>query len=868
MRFKILLLCCLLLTGGGITIARGQSLPDTTVSISLKEATLQDAFSAIGERTGIRFDYNPEVVKGKRKLSLEVRDMPLRAVLEQLLRGTGLAYTLIGKGVVIREDGYLGKVTFSGFVKDLRTDERLINASIYLPEGKTGVMSNRYGFYSLEVSSSDTATLLFTYVGYADQVRRLPARRDSQIIITLEQNEERQHIPATIVAPDESLDNVEKNRSSLVSLSSDMLRAAPSSAGGGDVMHAVQMLPGVQAGLEGTPGYSVRGGNTGQNIVLLDEASIYNPSHLFGLVSIFNPMAVKYADFVKGGFPAINGDHISSVLDVSIKDGSSQAVGGSVEAGSIASGIALYGPLAAEKSSWFIAGRRSMIDVWLHPFASDNYFSNYYFYDVNAKMNWRLSGRDRLIVSLYRGMDKNDYSHDASQDAGIGYHTDFGNLALALRWNHLYSRHLFSNTSIIYNHYQQVLSASQQGYFAELYSGIRDMNIRSDLSWYLSAAHKLDMGGDVLYQSLFPAAVSDRASSFNSNFPINPAGVPHKDAWRSAVYLSDDMRWGSHLKVYAGVRLPFYWTPLVEYVDIEPRLSLLYRAGDHSSVKISYSRMHQYIHLVQSYNASFPAEIWLGSSPLAQPESGDEYTAGFFRNFHDNNIQGSIEIYYKAMDHQSLFKGVTSPVIDNSLEDKLIFGKAWSYGSELLLRKTKGRWKGWLAYSYAYSWQQFDSLNQGKKFPFSLDRRHSVSASLSYELDRHWKAFADMVLSGGRAFTLHATRGNNNSGSNDNPLYESEKEDDGTTVPSVQDEANNYRLTPYNRLDLGLSYHKERTVHRRTITSTWTLVVYNVYGRDNTLFAYRTIDPVTQKASVTQTGFLPVIPNLSYKLTF
>lgn len=263
MRFKILLLCCLLLTGGGITIARGQSLPDTTVSISLKEATLQDAFSAIGERTGIRFDYNPEVVKGKRKLSLEVRDMPLRAVLEQLLRGTGLAYTLIGKGVVIREDGYLGKVTFSGFVKDLRTDERLINASIYLPEGKTGVMSNRYGFYSLEVSSSDTATLLFTYVGYADQVRRLPARRDSQIIITLEQNEERQHIPATIVAPDESLDNVEKNRSSLVSLSSDMLRAAPSSAGGGDVMHAVQMLPGVQAGLEGTPGYSVRGGQYG-----------------------------------------------------------------------------------------------------------------------------------------------------------------------------------------------------------------------------------------------------------------------------------------------------------------------------------------------------------------------------------------------------------------------------------------------------------------------------------------------------------------------------------------------------------------------------------------------------------------------------
>lgn len=868
MSSKLFILCCLLMAGVGITIARGQSLPDTTLSLSLKDATLREALSAISERTGIRFDYNPELIREKKKLSFEIRDMPLRAVLEKVLQGTGLGYTLIGKGIVIREEATPAKVTFSGFIKDFRTDERLINASVSLPDGKTGVMSNRYGFFSLEAPSADTVTVVYSYVGYGDKILRLPARRDSQLVILLEQNEERQRIPATIVAPDEGLDNIEKNRPSLVSLSSDMLRAAPSSAGGGDVMHAVQLLPGVQAGLEGTPGYSVRGGNTGQNIVLLDEAAIYNPSHLFGLVSIFNPMAVKYADFVKGGFPAVYGDHISSVLDVSIKDGSSQAMGGSAEAGSIASGVALYGPLATGKSSWFIAGRRSMIDAWLHPFVSDNYFSNYYFYDVNAKMNWSLSGRDRLIVSLYRGMDKNDYSHDVSQDAGIRYHTDFGNLALALRWNHLYSRHLFSNTSVIYNHYQQVLSASQQGYFAELYSGIRDMNVRWDLSWYLSPAHKLDMGGDALYQSLFPAAVSDQASSFNSYYPINPSGVPHKDAWRTALYLSDDIRWGSRLKVYAGVRFPFYRTTLVQYADIEPRLSLLYRAGERSSVKLSYSRMHQYIHLVQSYNASFPAEIWIGSSPRVQPESGDEYTAGYFRNFHDNIIQGSIEVYYKSMDHQMLFKGVTSSVIDNSLEDKLIFGKAWSYGSELLLRKLKGRWKGWLAYSYAYAWQQFDSLNQGKKFPFSLDRRHSVSASLSYELNRHWKASADMFLSGGRAFTLRTAKRSSNATSDDNPLYENEKEDDGSAVSSVQDQANNYRLTPYNRLDLGVSYRKERTLRRRTITSVWTLIVYNVYGRDNTLFAYRTINPVTQKASVTQTGFLPVIPNLSWRVTF
>ncbi|MDO6432880.1 secretin and TonB N-terminal domain-containing protein [Flavitalea sp. BT771] len=868
MRWKVFLLCSCLLAGRTSAVAQDAPLSGTTITLTLKDIPLREALLQLARQTGLRLDYSPDLLPAEKHVSLSVVNMPLNQFLDLLLKGTGLEYTPVGHGVVIRRETALSRITISGFIRDGLTDERLIGACLYLPQLQTGVVTNAYGFYSMTVPAADSLDIDLSYVGYKPVSRRLGARHDIVLAAGMEHNDQQEEMSEMIVSPNEGEGNITRNRTSSVDLSSDMLRTAPSAGGNGDIIHSVQLLPGVQAGIEGMTGYSVRGGNTGQNIVLLDEAAIYNPSHLFGLVSIFNPGAVKYASFMKGGFPASYGDHISSVLDVAMKDGSSQATGGSVEAGTIASGGILYGPLSSGRSSYFIAARRSMIDAWLHPLAAGNYFSNYYFYDINAKLNFRLTGRDRLFAGIYRGMDRNDYSHDGSVDDGIRYHMDFGNFAVSLRWNHLFGKKLFSNTSVIYNHYHQQLSAVQQGYFAELYSGIRDMNLQSDVTWYLSPRHKLGTGADLLYQTLFPASVSDKVSAFNSYFPIHPSEVPQKNSLRVAVYAGDEMEWGQRWKIYAGIRAPFYHTPQVQYADLEPRLSVLHLFSSVTSLKVSYSRMHQYNHLVQSYNASFPAEIWIGSSVLVRPQVSDEFTAGFFRNFREHTIQASMEVYYKRMGHQSLFKGATSPVIDNSLEDKLIFGKGWSYGAEWMIRKNRGRWKGWLAYAYAYAWQRFDSLNRGKAFPFALDRRHSVYASMSYDLDPKWKLSADFFMTGGRAFTLHSSPANASGGTN--PLYENEHEDDNPGTPPVQDETNNYRLSPYNRLDLGISYKRTHLRPRtsRPRESLWTLTVYNVYARYNTLFAYRAIDPVTKQATARQVSFIPVIPSLSYRLSF
>jgi hypothetical protein len=576
---------------------------------------------------------------------------------------------------------------------------------------------------------------------------------------------------------------------------------------------------------------------------------------------------------MKGGFPASYGDHVSSVLDVVMKDGSNQQFGGVGQMGSVSSGVTLYGPLQPGRSSFLVSGRRSTTDVLLHPFLHKNYFDNYYFYDVNAKLNFQVSSRDRLFVSFYSGRDNNNYSSDSTDVSGISYSMHFGNTAFSARWNHQFSGKLFSNTSVDYNHYHQWLSATEQGYFAQLYSGIRDVQARSDLSWYLSPEHKINVGVDYLYQTLYPATLSGKASSADSAGKIVPDGIPPKAATRMAAYVSDDIKLGSRLQVNAGVRVPYYNKPDVHYLAVEPRLSLLYLLDPSTSVKVSYTNMHQYIHLVQSYDAAFPAEIWIGSSSLVRPQASQEVTAGLFKNFSKNIFQTSLEFYYRRMKNQMLFGGGgDSAVIDNTIENQLIFGKAWSYGAELFIRKNRGKWTGWLAYSFAYAHQQFDSLNKGRSFPFAYDRRHMLNISTAYAINEHWKVAANFLIASGRAFSLSPDSTFNAAGGN--PLYAGNQgrgRGRGRPIGSTGSWdiiVNNYRLSPYNRLDFSIHYMKSRTVGRRILESEWIFSVYNVYARQNNSFVYRTIDPSTRKIIAKDLAFIPVIPSITYSLKF
>lgn len=855
------------------SVAQEKRIADTLVTVNIKDKPFQEALSIIEYRIPYKFAYSMDIALGQKNISVSVSDMPLTEFLEILFRGASLTYQVIGHQIVLQKIVIPSRVTFSGYIKDARTGESLIGATIYCPSTGAGIISNNYGFYSISVPSADTMDLEVSYVGYKSLLRQVNARNDLSLSFELELNASQIEINQLTIASDKRDNNVKKNQAGLIEMSTDMITAAPSAAGSGDLLNSVEMLPGVQAGIDGTPGFFVRGGNAGQNLILLDEATLYNPSHIFGLVSIFNPPAIKYANLMKGGFPASYGDHVSSVLDITMKDGSNQQFGGIGQMGSVSSGVTLYGPLQPGRSSFLISGRRSTMDVLLHPFLHKNYFSNYYFYDVNAKLNFQVSSRDRLFVSFYNGRDNNNYAGDAADVSGIDYSMHFGNSAFTLRWNHQFSGKLFSNTSVEHNNYHQWLSATQQGYFAQLYSGIKDINAKSDLTWYLSPEHKINMGVDYLYQRLYPATLSGKASATTPTGTIVPDGIPSRTASRMAVYAGDAMKFGRRWQLYGGIRVPFYYKQDAHYLAVEPRLSLLYMIDPATSIKVSYAGMHQYIHLVQSYNSAFPAEIWIGSSSLVRPQVSQEMTAGLFRNFSKNVFQTSLEVYYRRMKNQLLFGGgADSAIIDNTIESQLIFGKAWSYGAEFFVRKNRGKWTGWLAYTLAYACQRFDSLNEGSTFPFAYDRRHMLNISTAYAFNAHWKVAANFLIASGRAFSLSPDSTFNADGGN--PLYAGNRgRGRGQGRPIGQSGSwdiifNNYRLSPYNRLDLSAHYTKSRTIGRRTLETEWIFSVYNVYARQNNSFVYRTIDPSTRKIIAKQLPLIPVIPSITYSLKF
>jgi hypothetical protein len=545
-----------------------------------------------------------------------------------------------------------------------------------------------------------------------------------------------------------------------------------------------------------------------------------------------------------------------------MRDGNNQQLEGDFQAGAVSSSFTLSGPVLSGNSSFFIAARRSTIDLLLKPMTLTNYYRNYYFYDLNGKINFRVSPKDRLYLSFYQGRDNSSFLRDSTTNNAIGYEDNYGNQASTLRWNHIFSQKIFSNIALIYNNYYQSVTATQKKYYAQLYSGIRDIDIKADISFYPDKKQKISAGANYLYQTLYPAVVSNRKTSTNSIEPLNPSEIPKKNANRIAVYFSDEIWLTPKFSAYLGARIPYIRLDDAQYLQFEPRLSLLHILSPTTSIKVSYTHMNQYLHLVQSCNASFPAEIWIGSSKFVKPQYSRQVSAGLFKNFKEDMFQSSAEIYYKHMGNQMVFKGEAKTSIYDNIEKTLLFGQARSYGVEIFLRKNTGKLTGWLAYTLSYSYQHFDSLNLGKEYPFANERRHSFYIATRYALSQHWEISSNFLFTSGSAFTLNkrvATSGYTN------PLYDDYGGSDFSTTQIVQ---NNYRLAPYNRIDLSIRYKHNWNVANRTIESEWVFSVYNVYARSNTFFAYRSIDPVTKQPLVMQVSFVPIIPSISYHVNF
>lgn len=606
------------------------------------------------------------------------------------------------------------KFTWKGYVKDSLTGETLINASVLVNNQNRGVATNQYGYFSITLPAG-SHQLIFSFVGYRPKEVDADFSKDiSQDILLVPAAAAMQDVVVTTAAQ-KRLNNVKSAQMGQIDLSINTVKSLPPFLGETDILKTLQLLPGVRNAGEGNSGFYVRGGGPDQNLILLDEAVVYNTGHLFGFFSVFNSDAVKNLSLIKGGMPAQYGGRLSSVIDIAMKDGNINKTQVDAGIGLIASRFSIQGPLIKNKASYIISARRTYIDVLMKPFikkSSSFYGSGYYFYDLNAKVNYKISNNDHLYLSGYFGRDKFKFNNTRRSFSTT---IPWGNATTTLRWNHSFSKKLFSNVSLIYNDYKFDFLGRQDDFKIGLSSGIKDWSAKADVDYFASTSHKIKFGGQYIYHTFYPSV----ASGSQDSIVFAPANTQHKFAGEYGLYIQDDWDISKHLKVNYGVRFSAFqqlgpYTAFTTdangnkldstvykggqnvkaYSGLEPRVTLRYGFDNNSSIKASITRNLQYIHLVSNAGTTLPTDIWVPSTYRVQPQDGILYAAGYFRNFKGNMFETSLEVYYKTMQHQIEYKEGYTPGLADP-EESFVFGKGWSYGSELFINKVKGRLTGW-----------------------------------------------------------------------------------------------------------------------------------------------------------------------------
>ncbi|MHB1920951.1 MAG: TonB-dependent receptor domain-containing protein [Chitinophagaceae bacterium] len=859
-----ILMAALLFTFGNQQLdaqQRESSLPGITLSV--QGVPLTELLSQIEQQSHFRFAYDADLIALHKKITLQVKNIPLQVLLRHLFKGEHINYLFLGNQIILRMENPPAEITLSGYIKDLQSGETLPGATLFVSNPSSGTFSNHYGFYSITVPSQDSLKVRVSYMGYQPELLTIYAKKSQELDIHL--------YPKTSLMPEVVVTNPLGDTSAQIQekdahhLPAEMFHSSSSLNGTGDIIQSIKMLPGVQSGdVAGTSGLYIRGGNTDQNLIQMDEAQMYDQGHLFGLVSVFNSDMIKKAEFYKNGFPAQYGDHLSSVINIVTRDGNTHHLEGSIHLGSVASGLTLDGPLIARKASFLISARRSTLDLLYGQLFPSSQFSAYHFYDLNAKISDELNPNNHIFLSFYKGLDQGTYTNTPVDESKLGYSLNYGNTAMTFRWNHIFSGKLFSNTSLVTDHYHLGLLAAQNGYYAQLYSGISEKTLKTDFYYYPDSRQTIRMGWDILRQTLSPAFISDTLPAGHSAPPISRSDIPGSNAWRLAAFFGDQWTFTPQLSLYLGGRLADYERPLVHYLNFEPRLSLQYQLNPTLQVKTAYSRMHQYLDLVQGYNASFPAEIWIQASSLVPAQSSNQVSLGWEQSLVHRQIQAGMTAYYKTLDHQFFFKGGTQPTQANNLENDLIFGKGWDYGLEVQIQKNAGRLTGSIAYSLSYALLQFDSLNAGQSFPSAFNSRNNFFLSLLYQVNAHWKLFGKLVLASGRPFNQYPS--NPSTGNENNPLYEGSSDNNG--APSEDSGSGSVPLNPYSRVDLGARYDQQKRMGQKKLAISWIFSVYNLLDNQNTNLVFRSIDPVTKQPVAKQLSFLPLIPSIDYLVKF
>ncbi len=743
------------------------------------------------------------------------------------------------------------KITISGYVKDETSKEALVGASVINANTKTGTSANQYGFFSLTVPASDTIELIISFQGYKMQAKKIVAKNNLQLDVLLENTSGL--LGEVIITAGKNDHNIQKAQMGVIDVPLRAIKNLPVMLGERDLMKIIQLLPGVQGGQEGTTGFYVRGGNLDQNLVQLDEATVYNPNHLFGLFSTFNINSINNVQLIKGGFPAQYGGRLSSILNITMKEGNKtkyQVEGG---LGLLSNNLTIQGPVQKNKSSFIVSARRSHVDFLLRVYGKPKESISYKFYDVNAKMNFELGKKDHLFLSFFKGNDNAAYNNANS----LNYTTDFGNSTATLRWNRLFGNKTFSNTSIIYNDYNLGLSTSQNNYYSLLYTGVRDFTAKTDFTITPNTRHNIIAGFAYTRHRLSPASFSAKIPRRGNRVKIVTDSIQKLYSDEMALYLGDEFDASEKLSINYGLRIPVFIVPGKTYSFIEPRITAKLSAGPKAAFKASYTKMNQFLHLIPNSTAGLPTDIWIPSSDKTKPQSSTQYAVGYFRNFKDNAIETSVEIYYKNMDNQILFGEGKQLKIKVNLDSLLVYGSGESYGAEFFVKKNTGKLTGWISYTLSKTTQMFEDLNFGKEFPFKYDRRHVLSVAASYQLTKRWTLSSVFVYSTGGAYTVPTGR---ISTLNSGTIFEGNY--------YVYESRNNYRLDPYHRLDLSATHRKAVKLFKKRYEREWVFGLYNAYSRLNPYFVYFEIDPLTSTPVAKQVSLLPIVPGVSYNFKF
>lgn len=847
-------------------LLNAQTILEKKITYKATQVTLKQALTDIAQANQIAFSYSENIIPVNKIVTINVVEKPLSEVLDLLLPPS-IDFKEINGQIVLskkRKPASNKSHTISGYVTEEGSGEQLLGVNIYIPGTTLGTSTNAYGFFSLTLPA-DFYELHISYIGYQTQVKKITLDKDIEFDVELSGTVE---VSEVVVIAEEVPRESQRSQMSSIDIPVQQIKDIPALLGEKDVLKVVQLMPGVQKGNEGQSGFYVRGGGPDQNLIILDGAPVYNAFHLFGFFSLFNGDALKSVELIKGGFPAQYGGRLSSVLDLHMKEGNKEKFTGEVGAGIISSRFTIEGPLKKNKSSFMLSGRRTYIDVLIQPFLPREQKGGYYFYDLNAKVNYDLGKKDKVYLSGYFGKDR-FYAKAQGDINNTSFGFEWGNATATARWNHQFSNKMFANTSFIFSNYRFLVSASEKDkqsgneFNLRFYSQIQDFSLKYDIDYYPVNGHHIKMGAMAIHHTFSPSAVVFKNTFSNENFSQrrNIPGI------ESGLYIEDDMRLGERFRVNAGMRISHFNNRSKNYIFPEPRISGAYQIKDDLAVKTSFAIMNQYMHLVSNTGIGLPTDLWVPATSKVPPQRSMQLAAGLAKDFTKQNITFTLEGYYKEMYNILAYKeGATFLIFDDPLsagdyswEENVTSGKGWSYGTEFLLQKKKGKLNGWIGYTLSWTQLQFDELNFGKKYWARYDRRHDVSVVAIYKLTEGIAISSTWVYGTGQAITLPRA---NYTGILHTPGDFGGTTNNQTTLTDYG-EKNNFRVAPYHRLDIGLRFTKVRPKYTRVIE--WSF--YNVYNRKNPFFYYASTDG-SGNTKLKQITLFPIIPSLTLSYKF